>query len=74
MKSQGDDTRLKSVLGRDLKGRLSLLSYVVSIPLSFVERWLGVAIFVGVAVTWFIPDRRVEDYLAATSGTLGATD
>ena len=74
VRSQGDDSRLKSVLGRDLKGRLSLAAYVVSIPRSFVERWLGVAIFVGVAVTWFIPDRRVEDYLAATSGTLGATD
>ena len=74
VKSQGDDTRLKSVLGRDLKGRLSLLSYVVSIPLSFVERWLGVAIFVGVAVTWFIPDRRVENYLDATSSTPSASD
>jgi len=74
VRSQGDDGRLKSALGRDLKGRLSLVSYLVSIPLSFVDHWLGVAIFVGVAVTWFIPDRRVEDYLESTSGTVGTTD
>jgi hypothetical protein len=47
-------------IGRDLKGRLSPVAYAVSIPLAFVSRWLAVAIFVGVALVWLIPDRRLE--------------
>ena len=61
--SQKPDTGLKTVLDRDLKGKLSILAYAVSIPLALVWNWGGVAIFVGVALTWLVPDRRLEHYL-----------
>jgi hypothetical protein len=34
--------------------------YCLGIGLSFADRWLGVAVYVAVALMWFIPDRRVE--------------
>lgn len=61
--SQKPDTSLKEVLGRDLKGKLSIVAYAASIPLALVWRWGGIIIFIGVAITWLIPDRRVEHYL-----------
>ncbi len=35
----------------------------MSIPLALVWNWGGVAIFVAVALTWLVPDRRLEHYL-----------
>ena len=58
--AEGDDSVLATAIGRDLKGKLSPLLYCVGIGLSFVDRWLGLALYVLVAVIWFIPDRRVE--------------
>jgi uncharacterized membrane protein len=72
VRSHGADLRLKNALGRDVKGRMSFVAYVVSIPLAFVFRWLSIAIFIAVAVAWFIPDRRLQNYVEsiadATSG------
>jgi uncharacterized membrane protein len=60
----GTGERLREVLGRDLKGKLSPLSYVTGILLAaFVEPWLGLIPFVIVALMWLIPDPRVEHYL-----------
>jgi uncharacterized membrane protein len=56
--------RLREVLGRDLKGRLSPVIYVAGIALAFVRPWLGLGPFVVVALMWLVPDRRVEHYLA----------
>jgi uncharacterized membrane protein len=61
--SQRPDTGLADVLGRDLKGKLSAVAYLASIPLSLAWNWGGVAIFFGVAIVWLIPDRRLEHYL-----------
>jgi uncharacterized membrane protein len=59
----GTGDRLREVLGADLKGKLSPLLYLLGIGLAFVEPWLGVVPFVGVALMWVVPDRRVERYL-----------
>jgi uncharacterized membrane protein len=56
--------RLRDVVGKDLKGKLSPVIYVVGIALAFVEPWLGLVPFVVVALMWLVPDRRVERYLA----------
>ena len=50
---------LVQAIGDDRKGRVSLLAYVIAIASAFVLPWLSVALFVGVALVWFIPDRRV---------------
>ena len=57
---QGPESRLKAAIGDDWKGRVSALSYLISIPLAFVNPWITIAIQVGVALLWIIPDRRIE--------------
>jgi len=57
---QGRDSLLAGALGRDRKGKLSLVFYLIGIGLAFVNQWLADAMYVLVAAIWFIPDRRIE--------------
>jgi uncharacterized membrane protein len=54
---------LAVALGRDLKGKISLVIYASTIPLAFVNAGLSCALYVLVAVIWFVPDRRIEKAL-----------
>jgi uncharacterized membrane protein len=67
----GSGERLRSALGRDLKGKLSPLMYLTGIALTFVTPLAGVAMFVVAAVVWLVPDRRVERFLAAETAVRG---
>ena len=56
----GRDSRLALALGGDLKGKASLVLYVLAIPLAFVQPWLAILLYVIVALIWLVPDRRIE--------------
>ncbi len=56
----GRDSVLANALGRDLKGKISILIYLVAIPLAFVNSLIAFSLYVLVAVIWLIPDRRIE--------------
>jgi uncharacterized membrane protein len=60
----GQDSLLASAIGPDRKGAASLALYVAAIALAFLQPWAAVACYVGVAVIWFIPDRRIENSFA----------
>lgn len=57
-----DDTnvRLRKAIGADWKGKVTVVIYVVAIPLAFVSPWIAIALYVAVAVLWFSPDPRIE--------------
>ena len=59
----GRDSVLATALGRDLKGKISVVIYLMAIPLAFVRSWLAGALYVLVAVLWLVPDRRIEKTL-----------
>ena len=56
----GEKSRLARAVGADIKGKISLLLYIVAIPLAFVHQWIAGGLYVAVALMWFIPDRRIE--------------
>lgn len=56
----GKDSLLASAIGKDRKGILSLVLYMIGIPLSFWRPWLGFTCYVAVAVMWLLPDPRIE--------------
>ena len=58
------DSVLATALGRDSKGKISLVVYLAAVPLSFVDPRLALALYVLVAVMWLVPDRRIERTLA----------
>ena len=51
---------LADTFGRDIKGKGSMAIYAVAILLSLLNRWIGVALYVIVALIWLVPDRRLE--------------
>ncbi len=57
---QGPDSLLARAVGRDLKGKISPVIYVVAMPAAFVEPWIADALYVLVALIWLVPDRRIE--------------
>ena len=58
--SKGENSTLGEAVGRDLKGKLSLVAYLLAIPMAFVNEHISHVIYALVAMMWFIPDRRVE--------------
>jgi len=59
----GRDSMLRSALGRDLKGKMSPVFYIVGIVMAEHAAWISLACYVGVALLWLIPDRRIEHTL-----------
>lgn len=53
-------SELARAIGRDRKGKLSVVAYVLAFASAFVVPWISVALFVAVALMWVIPDRRIE--------------
>ena len=60
----GKDSTLAKALGKDTKGIASLVIYATAIALSFVSPSIALALYVLVALIWFIPDRRIERALS----------
>jgi uncharacterized membrane protein len=63
VRSQGQDSLLRKAIGRDWKGKLSLVLYIVAIVATFRSSWIAQAIFAAAALIWLIPDRRIEKRL-----------
>jgi uncharacterized membrane protein len=64
----GDETAFARAVGRDTKGKISLVFYLAAIPLAFVFRTGSILLYVAVAIIWLVPDRRFEKALAEERG------
>jgi uncharacterized membrane protein len=64
IRAQGPDSLLKKAVGRDWKGRLSPVLYVLAILTAFWAPVVAEAILVAAALIWLIPDRRIEQVLS----------
>ena len=58
--SHGKESPLAIAVGRDFKGKVSVLIYFVAILLAFINAGIACWLYVLVAVIWLIPDRRIE--------------
>lgn len=59
---------LARALGRDRKGKLSIVLYTAGIVASCAHPGAGFLAYAVVAVMWLIPDRRIEGHLGAADG------
>jgi uncharacterized membrane protein len=60
VRDQGEGSLVRAAVGRDLKGKLSPVFYLLGIGLSYVSAWVSVLVYAGVALMWLVPDRRIE--------------
>ncbi len=65
IKLNGKDSILGQVIanGSDRKGKVSTLSYVITIPLAYINPYISCGIFICIAILWLIPDSRIEKAL-----------
>jgi uncharacterized membrane protein len=63
---EGPHSKLAKAIGHDAKGWISLVMYAVAIGVAFVEPAVSDALYVAVALTWLVPDRRIERTLEPT--------
>ena len=66
IKADGPESLLAQAIGKDWKGNASVLLYLAAIPLTFFSEWMAEAIYVGVALMWLVPDRRIERALTSS--------
>jgi uncharacterized membrane protein len=59
----GASSPVAKAVGTDRKGLVSRLMYMVAIAAAFVRPWIAWALYVAVALLWFVPDRRIERVL-----------
>jgi uncharacterized membrane protein len=61
----GPNSLLAKAVAGDLKGKASPVLYVSGILAAWaISAWAGMAFFVGVALMWLVPDRRMEKALS----------
>ena len=57
-------SKLAEAVARDVKGKMSIVLYLVAIALAFARPWMSDALYVAVALIWLVPDRRIESKLS----------
>ena len=60
---EGADSVLAQAVGKDKKGKLSMVLCAAAIPSAFVHQWISDVIYIFVALMWLVPDRRIESKL-----------
>jgi len=58
--ANGRGSRLALALGADRKGKMSIVLYACAIALAFMRPWASIALYMVVALTWLVPDSRIE--------------
>lgn len=58
--SEGKDSLLTKAYGRDFKGNISILLYIIAVLASIFQPIIGIVIYILVALLWFVPDTRIE--------------
>jgi len=60
VRSQGEHSILAKAIGSDLKGKMSVIIYLLAIGSNFASQWISGSLYILVALIWLIPDKRIE--------------
>jgi uncharacterized membrane protein len=60
IKHHDEDFTLRKAVGKDYKGKLSIVIYIIGLILSFINPWIAISCYIFVAIIWVVPDRRIE--------------
>ncbi|MEO6347647.1 MAG: TMEM175 family protein [Aquaticitalea sp.] len=63
IKKHGKESLLAKAMGKDVKGKISVVLYIFGIIGSFYNVCISGAAFIAVAIIWLIPDLRIENAL-----------
>lgn len=60
IKNHRPDSLLARAIGKDIKGKMSPILYVLAIASCWISQWIAAFLYVLVALIWLIPDQRIE--------------
>jgi uncharacterized membrane protein len=60
IKLEGKDSLLYRAVEKDIKGKISVVCYLLAIPLAFVSPWISGLLYIAIALLWIVPDARIE--------------
>jgi uncharacterized membrane protein len=60
IKNHGPESILAKAVGKDIKGKMSLVLYFIAVCSTYISSWIAGSIYVLVAFMWLIPDSRIE--------------
>ncbi|MDX2190823.1 MAG: TMEM175 family protein [Bacteroidota bacterium] len=60
IKIDGKESILAKAIGKDIKGKMSPILYLVGISFSWINLWVSGGIYVLIALIWLVPDIRIE--------------
>lgn len=63
IKHHDKNSLIAKATGSGLKGKLSVVCYVLAIPSAFLSVWISGTLLVLVAMVWLIPDKRIENVI-----------
>jgi uncharacterized membrane protein len=66
IKHEGSESLLAHALGKDCKGKISIVFYLTAIAAAWINTWISFALYITVAIIWFMPDKRIEKIVAET--------
>ena len=63
LRNHGPDSMLARAVGRNIKGAISVVLYLLGMASAFFMPAVSVALYMLTAAIWLVPDRRVEQVL-----------
>jgi len=60
IKAQGIESPLKKAIGKDWKGKISPIIYVLAVVAAYWIPWFALTLYGVVAIIWIVPDKRIE--------------
>ncbi|WP_136666681.1 TMEM175 family protein [Flavobacterium sp. H122] len=63
IKKHGEESILARAVGKDLKGKVSAILYIIAILSTYYHELISGIIYILVALIWLIPDKRIEKIL-----------
>lgn len=60
LKAHAPNSLLAKAIGKDTKGKISPILYIIAIGSTYFSQWIAGCIYILVAIMWIIPDKRIE--------------
>lgn len=60
IKINGEDSLISQNIGKDIKGKISIIGYAVAIIFAFYFPVVSYLLYIVIALYWIVPDKRLE--------------
>ena len=63
IKYHDDNYPLSKLCRKGTKDYISMIIYLLSVPISFVNTWISIVCYIAVALMWLMPERKLEELM-----------